>query len=138
MADTIQFRRGSKENLPDLSPAEPGLCRDTEELFVGGDNGNIPVLTLESPTGKRLGIDKAANRGSDNLMTSGAVYTAMQGAGGGSFPYTLGTGLKVTGENEDTLEVDSAEDFEGDNSRPASASLVETTVGNIEILLGTI
>lgn len=55
---------------------------------------------------------------------------------GGGFPYKIGTGLKVTEEN--TLEVDSAENFNGDNDRPASASLVKTQLGNIEAILATI
>lgn len=58
------------------------------------------------------------------------------GESGEGFSYKLGTGLKVT--DGDTLEVDSATDFEGNNTRPASAALVQGTVGNIELLLRTI
>lgn len=36
------------------------------------------------------------------------------------------------------LSVETASDFEGDNTRPITAAAVEATVGNIEILLGTI
>lgn len=39
--DLIQIRRGSKENLPSLAQGEIALTLDTEELFVGGLNGNI-------------------------------------------------------------------------------------------------
>lgn len=55
---------------------------------------------------------------------------------GGGFPYQLGNGLKVTGG--DTLEVDTATDVEQDNTLPITSAAVYTTVGNIEILLGTI
>lgn len=55
---------------------------------------------------------------------------------GGGFPYRLGNGLKVTGG--DTLEVDTATDVEQDNTLPITSAAVYTTVGNIEILLGTI
>lgn len=56
--------------------------------------------------------------------------------GGGGFPYQIGNGLKVTGG--DTLEVDTASDVEQDNTLPITSAAVYTTVGNIEILLGTI
>lgn len=56
--------------------------------------------------------------------------------GGGGFGYEIGHGLKVTGTN--TLEVDTAIDVEQDNTLPITSAAVYTTVGNIEILLGTI
>ena len=56
--------------------------------------------------------------------------------GGSGFPYKLGNGLKVIGG--DTLEVDTATDVEQDNTLPITSAAVYTTVGNIEILLGTI
>lgn len=59
-------------------------------------------------------------------------------SGGGSgegFSYEIGTGLKV---EDNTLMVDSAEDFNGDNDRPASAALVKAQLGNIEVFLATI
>ena len=55
---------------------------------------------------------------------------------GGGFPYQIGNGLKVTGVN--TLEVDTATDVEQNNTLPITSAAVYTTVGNIEILLGTI
>ena len=54
---------------------------------------------------------------------------------GGGMGYEIGSGLKVTGN---TLEVDTATDVEQDNTRPITSAAVYTTVGNIEILLGTI
>ena len=55
---------------------------------------------------------------------------------GGGFPYQIGNGLKVTGG--DTLEVNAANSVEQDNTLPITSAAVYTTVGNIEILLGTI
>lgn len=52
------------------------------------------------------------------------------------FPYKIGNGLKVTGNN--TLEVNMAEDVEEDNTLPISSAMVYTQIGNIESLLGTI
>ena len=56
--------------------------------------------------------------------------------GGGGCWYEIGHGLKVTGTN--TLEVDTATNVEQDNTLPITSAAVYTTVGNIEILLGTI
>ena len=57
MSDKIQNRRGNKATLPTLDPGEMGLCQDTEEVFIGGETRNIPVLTLKESVGKPLGID---------------------------------------------------------------------------------
>ena len=53
----------------------------------------------------------------------------------GGMGYEIGHGLKVTGN---TLEVDTAEEVEQDNTLPITSAAVYTTVGNIEVLLGTI
>lgn len=49
--------------------------------------------------------------------------------------YQFGHGLKIDGS---LVSVDTASDFEGDNTLPIAASVVQTSIGNIEILLGTI
>ena len=56
--------------------------------------------------------------------------------GEGGFPYQLGASLKVTGVN--TLEVNTADTVEADNTLPITAAAVHTTVGNIDALLQTI
>lgn len=76
---------------------------------------------------------EAAARRAENAAGSG---DSGEGGSGDGFSYKLGTGLKVT--DNDTLEVDSAKDFEGDNDRPASAALVKAQLGNIEAWLATI
>lgn len=43
MAPKIQVKRGSKAGLPPLSPGEFGLATDTDELYIGGGNGNIQI-----------------------------------------------------------------------------------------------
>lgn len=47
----------------------------------------------------------------------------------------LGVGLKITDRK---LCVDSATDFEGDNTRPVEAAFMQLQIGNIEELLKTI
>lgn len=53
----------------------------------------------------------------------------------GESVYQIGHGLKLEG---DRLSVDTAQDFQGDNTLPITAAAVQAAVGNIEILLGTI
>lgn len=48
----------------------------------------------------------------------------------------VGDNLKIDGEGR--LSVDTADDVDGDNTRPITAAAVYATVGNIEVLLGTI
>lgn len=65
-----------------------------------------------------------------------AINEVHDTGGGGGMNYQIGHGLKVTGVN--TLEVDTAEEAEQDNTLPITSAAVYTTVGNIEILLETI
>lgn len=58
-------------------------------------------------------------------------------SGGGAPAYVIGSGLKLDAETN-TLSVDTADAVEQDNTRPITSAAVFTTVGNIEILLGTI
>lgn len=51
--------------------------------------------------------------------------------------YEIGSGLKLD-DATNTLSVDTATDVEEDNTRPITSAAVYQTVGNIEILLGTI
>lgn len=55
---------------------------------------------------------------------------------GGGFPYQLGSSLKIVGGT--TLEVNTADQAEADNTLPISSAAVHTTVGNIDALLQTI
>lgn len=43
MSDRQQQYRGKKENLPVLLEGELGYCTDTEEVYIGGADGNVPV-----------------------------------------------------------------------------------------------
>jgi hypothetical protein len=43
MGQKIQWRRGTKANLPLLDVGEPALTTDTSEPFIGGTSGNIPL-----------------------------------------------------------------------------------------------
>lgn len=41
MANQIKVKRGLKTNLPTLALGEIGFTTDTEELYIGGNNGNV-------------------------------------------------------------------------------------------------
>lgn len=120
--------------------------------YGGWHNGAVTVVLeirrgQESVTvryvSKAAGIERAMPEGG----TAGQVlkkrsdenYDAEWGEASGS-ANGVGHGLKLV-KNKDggeDLTVDSVSDFEGDNTLPASAVLVQNTVGNIETLLSTI
>lgn len=72
----------------------------------------------------------------DKSSLVAAINEVHETGGGGGMNYRIGHGLRVTGGN--TLEVDTAEEAEQDNTLPITSAAVYTTVGNIEILLETI
>lgn len=96
---------------------------------IQGEPGFSPTVELEeAPAGVRITVTNK-----DGIDTA---FVRHGGSGGGGFPYTVGPGLKVI--DDTVLAVDTASDFKGDNTRPADAALLQTTVGNIELLLSTI
>lgn len=38
-----QQYRGKSTNIPRLLEGQFGFCTDTKDLFIGGNNGNVPV-----------------------------------------------------------------------------------------------
>ena len=42
----IQIKRGDKASLPQLSLGEFGLSTDTQELFIGGNDGNLQIPVM--------------------------------------------------------------------------------------------
>ena len=102
------------------------------------------------------GIEKTATIGNIDeytiTMTDGSSYTftvtnGTGGSGGGSADVPIASeavaGIVRVGENlkisaDGVLSVDTATAVEEDNTRPVTSAAVQTTVGNIEILLKTI
>lgn len=102
------------------------------------------------------GIEKTESIGNVDVytitMTDGSNYTftVTNGSGGGGgggadVPIASETvaGIVRVGENlkisaDGVLSVDTATAVEEDNTRPVTSAAVQTTVGNIEILLKTI
>lgn len=78
-----------------------------------------------------------ADEGKSVVARADGTYgLALIQGGGGGVGYNIGHGLKVTGGN--TLEVDTAEAVEQDNTLPVTSAAVYTEVGNIDALLQTI
>ena len=100
------------------------------------------------------GIEKTATIGNVDeytiTMTDGSSYTftvTNGSGGGGSADVPIASdavaGISRVGENlkideNGVLSVDTATAVEEDNTRPITSAAVQTTVGNIEILLKTI
>lgn len=102
------------------------------------------------------GIEKTESIGNVDVytitMTDGSSYTftvtnGSGGGGGGSADVPIASetvaGIVRVGENlkisaDGVLSVDTATAVEEDNTRPVTSAAVQTTVGNIEILLKTI
>ena len=72
-----------------------------------------------------------------NWWVSGKDTGVPASGGGSGGSYNIGDGLKLDRQTN-TLSVDTATKVEADNTRPITAAAVYETVGNIEVLLGTI
>lgn len=114
----------------DLSMETP-----TDEVPTDPEQGWVEKV-LDAAVRAEDAADRAEAAAGGGGTGGGGTGGDNSGGSGGGFTYKIGLGLKVTGG--DTLEVDSATDFEGDNDRPASAALVKAQLGNIEAFLATI
>lgn len=93
---------------------------------------NMSVSATSLPSGSDATVDKTVDEQGGVHLNFGIPR------GDGSGPsYKIGHGLKLDTPTN-TLSVNAVSDFEGDNTLPITAAAVQETVGNIEILLGTI
>jgi hypothetical protein len=93
--------------------------------------------TLQAINGVKKAIPPGGKAGEVLKKRTGADFDTEWGTGGGSGGYQIGHGLKLDAPSN-TLSVDAVSDFAGDNTLPITAAAVQETVGNIEVLLGTI
>lgn len=99
-----------------------------------GDNGNWVIADKDTGVSAK-GLTPFIGDNGNWWIGNEDTGTSASGGSGGSGNYEFGHTLTVkTGK----LEVNTATDFSGDNTLPATASLVQKEVGNIEALLGTI
>lgn len=113
------------------------------------------VQTMDVKDGVGIaGIEKTASVGLTDVYTitltdgSSYTFTVTNGSGGGGSAdvpiasdavagiIRVGENLKI--DENGVLSVDTATAVEEDNTRPVTSAAVQTTVGNIEILLKTI
>lgn len=52
MAGSIRLYGGPKAALPRLAGRMPGLCTDTDELYVGSEGGNILLASADAAAGR--------------------------------------------------------------------------------------
>ncbi len=132
--------------FPEIVPPEPQQSWVDQVIQAGADAKAAALdakSAAESASESAEKLDKAIPVGgtagqvlaklSDNDLDTG--WMDPTGGGNGGMAYQIGHGLKLEGN---TLSVNAVNDFEGDNTLPITAAAVESTVGNIEILLGTI
>lgn len=107
---------------------------DVRVIRVGVFAGNLHTTTNAVIAAKRSAL---CDSGSPAAPTEDVYAQIMERLNNieANGAYDVGHGLKVVNNK---LTVDSVSDFKGDNTLPASAALVQTTVGNIEQLLSTI
>lgn len=115
--------------------AQPDPTPDQWQQFVAqvkadADRAEAAAAKLPDPapadTGKSVVVQSDGNYG----------LALVQGGGGGGTGYNIGHGLKVV--DGTTLEVDTAEKVEQDNTLPVTSAAVYVEVGNIDALLQTI
>lgn len=92
MAVTIQVRRGSKANLPTLAPGEWGLVTDQQEVYIGGNSGNIQVATQAALNALEQQVD-------NGTITAVEVTAAASGWSGSPAAQTL----SIAGMTADSL-----------------------------------
>ena len=80
MAKKLQFYRGPKGSIPQLSEGEPGWVTDENRLYVGTDSGNVGIPNMGDLN--QVGSFYIEISGSDGTYTSDhsaqEIYTAYQ------------------------------------------------------------
>lgn len=101
------------------------------EVYPAGDEAGEGFPVIEASYSEQI-LQQATEA---SMKAQEALDKIESGEVGGGVDFEVGVGLDLT---DGVLSVDSASDFNGDNTRPAEAALVQTLVGNVEILLKTI
>lgn len=96
---------------------------------------NMTVDATSIPADSEATVEKIVDE-NGHLHLNFGIPRGKAGEGGGP-SYVIGHGLSLDTPTN-TLSVNAVSNFEGDNTLPITAAAVQETVGNIEILLGTI
>lgn len=78
--DLIQIRRGNREDLPNLVQGEMAYALDTEEIFIGGINGNVKINAAGFRDNEvtNLFVNGSASQG--NGKSANSPFTTIQQA----------------------------------------------------------
>ena len=129
--------RGDKGNgIKEIQVGDYGLEDGSpywRDLVIVLDDGTITTVPGISDGASAYWI--AVQNGFEGTVEEWLESLKGEPGSGGGFAYEIGHGLKV---EDNKLMVDSVDNFDRDNTLPASAALVQTTVGNIEEILKTI
>lgn len=144
---TAEFNSSDRSFKSDMG--ESGGPETDERTFAVGFQENNSMLATEFDSTSQIfesGIGEVneivtsdhrrlTNRSAKNQHPIESI-TGLKDALEEAANFGVGHGLKVEGEK--TLCVNTVSDFEGDNTLPITAAAVQTTVGNIELILATI
>lgn len=75
MSIKIQHRRGSRANLPTLASGELGLCTDTNEVFIGGEDGNLQLCVADACSHYEALSNDVANKTVSTCVTANNLDT---------------------------------------------------------------
>lgn len=118
------------------------LTKRMRHMFIGVQQGDVkttrPCSICVLPSIASM-IDDSAVQPDESMWAS--VLTRLDrlekyGGGGGGMVFTPGNALELT--DDGVLNVKTASAAENDNTLPITSAAVAASVGNIEILLGTI
>ena len=146
-----ELENGGKDRLKELWQQD-SIAVDFEEAEDSYDIGdivgavdNVTGLTISATITKKIvkisngkitiDVETDTMNASGGNATGDGTPSSGGGGGSGGMDYELGVGLKV---QNNILSVDSAQNWDGDNTRPVEAAFMQQTVGNIDLLLQTI
>ncbi len=129
MTRKIQIKRGNVANLPALSPGELGLTLDTKKIYVGHEQGNVPLAMEADISGIKNELGSISNlktSSKGNLVN--AVNEVFTSASNGK----AAVAAAVTGKGVKTLPTDTyqrmAENIELINTSPINRIQYKTVI----------
>lgn len=103
MANKIQFKRGSSNQIPELAYGEPGFVSDEKELYIGTESGtNIKLTNRKEMENIAINIKTLGAKGDGIADDTNVIQTALNMGGNIFIPagtYKITKELKVSISN---------------------------------------